>query len=310
MAMRRAAIFVLSDVRSGSTLLDQCLGAHRQVVSLGEVHWLHAYLSQDRRIYDPEHPLECTCGKPVAECVFWNAVGRELGRPLASLQLRSTLSTDEQGHSRTSTLARLPNRVFRLAPGLFRFGPVRSLFGGHRMARDSIDLFDAVAEVTGCELCVDSSKSPLRFRSVYDLQPDRTVAVILSRDYRAVVHSKMKRGAKLEIAATGWRRKMRQIDALTSGLPRKHLHYVKYEEFCAYPRAELGRLCEFLGIEFAEEMLHRPSENVHHIGGSPSKLDPGRSRIELDQAYLNRFRGDELARLKVLVGHEAARWGY
>ena len=74
MVERRAAIFVLSDVRSGSTLLDQCLGAHKQIASLGEVHWLPAYAAQDRSKYNPVHELVCTCGKAIDKCVFWTAV--------------------------------------------------------------------------------------------------------------------------------------------------------------------------------------------------------------------------------------------
>ena len=85
--MRRATIFVLSDVRSGSTLLDQCLGAHSDVVSLGELHWLRAYVLQDRSIYDPAHPLVCSCGATVPECDFWRSVAAEVGRPLESLEV-------------------------------------------------------------------------------------------------------------------------------------------------------------------------------------------------------------------------------
>src|SRR5262245_47931937 len=94
--MRKATIFVLSDVRSGSTLLDQCLGGHPDIVSLGEVHWLAAYLAQDRGIYDPDHPLVCSCGLPVAECPFWESVQRALGKPLDSLVLRQNLKRSRQ----------------------------------------------------------------------------------------------------------------------------------------------------------------------------------------------------------------------
>lgn len=308
--MRRAAIFILSDVRSGSTLLDQCLGAHPQIVSLGEVHWLQAYLSQDRRLYDPEHPLTCFCGKPVAACPFWMDVARHLQRPLDTLRLHSKFNSDEGGFRRWSSVARLPMRLLRQAPQMFRFRLAQALLGGPRLARDSIQLFDAVSGSTGCALCVDSSKSPLRFRSVYAAQPHRTLAIVLSRDYRAVVHSKMKRGAKFDVAALGWRRKMHQIDVLTRDLSQHTVHHVRYEDLCANPRAQLISICQFLDVEFTEAMLQRPMSDVHHIGGSPSKLDPNRSRIEMDRSYVNRFQGEELARLQSLVGNEAGRWGY
>ena len=46
-------LYVLSDVRSGSTLLDQLLGAHPSIFSVGELHWLAAYVREDRSIYNP-----------------------------------------------------------------------------------------------------------------------------------------------------------------------------------------------------------------------------------------------------------------
>ena len=92
MVERRAAIFVLSDVRSGSTLLDQCLGAHEQVASLGEVHWLPAYASQDRSLYNPYTSLYAPAVSTIGQCVFWSAVRTRLGRPFESLELHSGFS--------------------------------------------------------------------------------------------------------------------------------------------------------------------------------------------------------------------------
>src|SRR5262245_24077949 len=105
-------VFVLSDMRSGSTLLDQLLGAHSSVMSLGEVHWLDAYVRQDRAIYDPEHDLVCTCGSSVVDCRFWGEVARRLARPLDTLQLRI----------RAPALVR---RLFRSFPASLRVGFIR-----------------------------------------------------------------------------------------------------------------------------------------------------------------------------------------
>ena len=93
---------------------------------------------------------------------------------------------------------------------------------------------------------MDSSKSPFRFRAVHDLDPNKTRALILARDYRAVVHSKMKRGQSLEAAAIGWRQRMVQIDALTGDLPAARVYRLTYESLCNDPRGEIGRICDFL----------------------------------------------------------------
>jgi Sulfotransferase family len=307
--MRRAVIFVLSDVRSGSTLLDQCLGGHPDIVSLGEVHWLRAYSTEDRRIYNPVHALVCSCGLRVRECPFWRQVEQLLGRPLDSLNLRIAMRVRHRRAGETA-IRRGLIRLIGTAPGLFRLSVVRAALGGPKVARDCIDLYNAVSGASSKRICVDSSKSPYRFRAVFGIEPQKTHAIILVRDYRAVVHSKMKRGQALQKAAVGWRKKMIEIDSLTKDLPDSSVHFLKYEAFCADPKRELRKVCAFLGVEFSETMLQRSSEHMHHVGGSPSKFDPARGRIALDRSYERQFSQNALCEIRELVGDVASRWGY
>jgi hypothetical protein len=103
---------------------------------------------------------------------------------------------------------------------------------------------------------------------------------------------------------------MQQIDALTSDLPAAQRFRIRYEDLCVDPKRELGRLCDFLGLEFSDTLLRRPEENVHHIGGSPSKFDPSRKTIQLDTSYRNAFSAQDLAAMKAIVGSAAEKWGY
>jgi len=307
--VRRAAVFVLSDARSGSTILDQCLGGHPEIMSLGEVHWLPAYAAQDRSRYDPDHPLVCMCGLAVSECPFWSRVEVVLGRPLAELRLHalSSRSVGASGHRFVDALTLV---VGDRCPTAFRSVHIQRVLGGRTLAAECIALFDAVSQVSGRPVCVDSSKSALRFRFVYDSDPDRTRAIVLTRDVRAVVYSKMKRGRSLKSAAMGWKRKMRIIDSLTADLPNDHVHFLSYEALCKNPAFELARLCSFLDVEMCDTMLQRATNDVHHIGGSPSKFDKGRIAIAEDRSFeknLHMHQADEIARL---AGTVAKRWGY
>ena len=145
---------------------------------------------------------------------------------------------------------------------------------------------------------------------LHDFEPHRVRAIVLARDYRAVVHSKMKRGQSLRVAALGWKRKLQEIQTLTRGLPVNIVHRVKYESFCGNPLLELQRLCDFLGTEFSEKMLTRPRMDVHHIGGSPSKFDASLTSITMDRSHEDRFETAELDQLSRLVGKTARDWGY
>ena len=103
---------------------------------------------------------------------------------------------------------------------------------------------------------------------------------------------------------------MQQIKQLTKDVPKDQLIRVRYEDLCGDPRSELSRICKFLNLEFSENMQSRPTDNLHHIGGSPSKFDPDRKKIELDQSYLHAFSGQQLATMRDIVGDAAADWGY
>jgi hypothetical protein len=305
-------IFVLSDNRSGSTLLDQLLGAHPAIASLGEVHQLPAYARQDRTLYDPAHPLICTCGETVPECPFWRKVAATLGKPFDSLQFLPRFFNVKRGDGGRlrRTLRRFPRRFIEARPIRFRSRAIQWVFGGPRLAHDSFSLFDAIFAVSGSRYLVDSSKNALRFRAIRDVQPERVRAIVLGRDYRAVVHSKMKRGRSMEASAIGWRKAMVLIDALTQDLPSDRKCRLKYEALCDKPEQELRRICDFLGLSFSATMLERPTQDIHHIGGSPSKFDASRSAISLDAAYRHAFDQSTLTTLRNLVGNVADTWDY
>lgn len=302
-------IYVLADTRSGSTLLDQLLGAHDKIISLGEVHHLVAYARQDRSLYNPAHPLVCSCGEFLNACAFWRQVETELGRPLASLTLEAYGKDRPQAGWQARLYRVLRRTLMARNPRVYRNPAVARLLGSARVAADSFDLFDAIFRQHGdVRYLVDSSKSAYRFQALHAAKPDSVVALVLVRDYRGTVYSKMKRGQGLENSARRWVRQMERIRKVTEGLPRQQLVHVRYEELCSDPQKELARLCRHLGLPFSEQMLTRPRS--HHLGGSPSKFDPGKMRIELDDAYTRAFCDKELAELEAIAGKTAAQWGY
>lgn len=307
-------LYVLSDVRSGSTLLDQLLSAHPDVVSVGELHWLPAYIRQDRRLYNPVHPLVCACGKTVLDCAFWESVRTEARCPLENLRYRPRFSmwmgrgSDER--SRLKRIKHWPMRMLRKVPSAYTNPFVHHIFGGNQLARDSIFLANSILRATNKRILVDSSKSVFKFWSAYQFEPAKVKTVVLTRDYRAVAHSKMRRGETLDDAVLGWRMKMMEIQALTATLGEGQCHKLKYESLCLNPDDEMRRLCEFLAIGFNPAMLARPTANNHNIGGSPSKFDPSKREISLDTGFQSAFDEAELSRMRSLVGDIAASWGY
>lgn len=305
-------VYILADNRSGSTLLDQLLGAHDQIVSLGEIHHLPAYALHDRSLYDPSHALACTCGVAVDQCQFWRKVEESLGRPLSSLalKLRFYRKATPPVSGVRSPLAHLARRTLKRNPQFIRSPLASAVFDKRRVAADSFALFDAIFDVTDAQYVVDSSKNGFRFRTLYDQEPKRVVGIRLTRDYRGTVRSKMNRGRELRASAAGWASTMREIQVLTRDITSDAFISVRYEDLCRDPRSELGRICDFLRVEFSEALLTRPIEDVHHLGGSPSKFDRSRREIRLDESYLETFSEQELAIMRETVGSIAGELGY
>lgn len=284
------------------------------VVSTGEVHWLNAYVNQDRSVYDPIHPLVCSCGQTVSECEFWQQVAKRLGRPLDDVKLRLRFFDGkrfgENHHNLSEKFKRRMKSAICSYPAMYRNAVIQNLYKGVSVAEDCIQLYDAIEKVSGASCIIDSSKTAFRFRSVYEQRPDTTKAILLARDYRAVVFSKMNRDKDLEASAYGWRKKVQQMEELTKDLNQSHVFRLKYELLCSDPKNQLQRMCEFLELEYSDDMLTRPECGTHHLGGSPSKFDASKSEIKLDQKYKGEFSEGELQKMARLVGDAAQLWGY
>jgi hypothetical protein len=280
-------VYITSDVRSGSTLLDQMLGNHPELTSVGEIHHLNAYATLDRSQYNPVHELLCVCGGDLAgragqkPCPFWTNLEAAVG-PLRNIHLNLRKSRP--------LLARLVARFPRSYPLLKSYG------------RTSFEIFDAIGGTV-----VDSSKGIHRLLALYAARPKEVRAVMLARDYRAVVLSKMSRGQSLEISARGWAEVSKRLLIAEKFIPAEQRIRVRYEELCTDTERVMRALCVFAGVAFDPAVLMR-STDTHHLGGSPSKFE--NKPIRLDDRYLSAFSEQQLQVMRKIVGDHASEWGY
>jgi hypothetical protein len=304
--------FILAPHRSGSTLLDNLLGNHPEVVSLGEADKLRAYALQDRRYYDPKQPLICSCGSPVPACAFWHRVQEALGTELAALSLQWPPTRHTYHALRAPERWVLDAGLSMLArrPGLLRWGLFRKFLGSDSVAGDNWRLFDAVHSVTGAACVVDASKSAYRYRIVRTGNETDIRAVYLCRDYRAVTHSLMRRGLSLEQAIARWRRSVASIEGMVRDVPDSQVLRLTYEAMCLDPAGTIQRACRFLELPGSTTLLSRSVADLHHISGSPSKFDPDRQAIRLDEAWAGAFSDKQLEYLGLAAQPYAQRWGY
>ena len=304
-------VHIISDYRSGSTLLDQLLGAHSDVLSAGEIHHLRAYATLDRSLHNPEYELVCTCGESIAKCAFWTSTTAVLGQPLESLRLSPRFfdARSRRGwisQKVTTLLRKLGRQALVSSDGAL----VNFLLAKRRMISDNYALYEALSRSGSCRVIVDSSKSVERSWVLAKAAPRRNKIILLCRDFRAVIHSKSRRGQDVLESARSWAARVFAMEALAEDLNPTQLIRLRYEDLCASPDFQLRRLCDFIGIPFSQDMLTRPTDFTHQIGGSPSKLNPERREIRLDTSYLGAFNDEELAAIRDIVGSAAKIWGY
>lgn len=304
-------IYIAGDDRSGSTMLDMMLSGHSNITSIGEAHQLRAYANQDYEYYKSVHKLDCMCGKIFTECEFWNDIQVHLGKNLGELDLKLLfLRSDFKGKPFQKALKKAIWLVLQVRPGLYNLHIIRNLLDSQRIQKESHDLYRAVAKSAHTKYVLDSSKSPFRLRTLMDGDKEGIKVILLCRDYKGVINSKVKRGVGLLKAAYRWKWNVRQMDLFSRGLPGNDVLRIRYEDLCNDTNKVMNDILSFLELEFESDVLKRNTQRAHNLGGSPSKYNLESTAIKLDESYKSNINEEDLKRVRKIVKNEAKLWGY
>jgi hypothetical protein len=190
----------------------------------------------------------CACGQKAWECPFWLAVD-EVIRGRTGLGL-----TDLQ---------------------LTRGDP--EMFQSHNLA-----LFDAVREVSGKRVIVDSSKRLDRFIPLVDSRNLDVVPIRLTRKPHGVMHSHVKRGRDWRPYADQYAKGL--IIAKKYLRERPHIK-VRYHQLVATPHSQLARVMHGVGLEYDPEQLNWAGRLRHNMNGNRKVLYSSDSTIRLDTSW-------------------------
>lgn len=301
-------LFIAGIGRSGTTLLEQALGQHADMVNLGEtLHLWHRGLVLDER---------CGCGVPFGRCDFWQAVGQEAFGgwnrvdPDRLAELRSAVDHVR----RIPALARRdldPAWAERVREYAWHFGRV------HAAART----------VSGRSVVVDASKQislafclshlPVDLRVLHCVRDSRAVANSWSRvvarpdsdgddDY-------MQRYPAHRIAVL-WN----LHNAAVPFLRRVDVPWLRsrYEDFAADPAGTVRRVAEFAGVDpdrfrpdsIGDGWLHlAPS---HTVSGNPVRFSSGRIDVRADTRWRDELPGSQRRLVTAMTLPMMRRYGY
>jgi Sulfotransferase family len=146
-------------------------------------------------------------------------------------------------------------------------------------------------------ILVDSSKSLRPLSSIKTIADLRIIYLI--RDVRGWIYSRHTMSDRSMVKlAYWWLFKNQRIKA---DLERQGITYLQvgYEEFALYPELILGKICDFLEIDFHSSMLSPDHSGSHVISGNIARHDKEkRKRIFYDNRW---FMSEKLSQLSPLI---------
>ncbi len=289
---------------SGATLLSFLLGLHPRIATVGEMNGLISSV-------DPNSYL-CSCRQRILDCEFWKAVG-------AVMQKRG-LEFDVTDFNMKCDLGG-PWLIRRLRMASFRNRTVDSIRDAiiqafpkekqslKKLVERNAGFIEAVLEVTGRDIFVDSSKdrrrvSYLRTFSALDIR-----SIHLVRDVRAFVtsHLRRKEGLSAPNVAKLWVKENKKIERFLATLPQGRWIRILYDDLCLDSQGTLNRLYHFCGVK--PLVIKDFRSGHHHIVGNPMRLSNS-SEIKLDERWKAFLTSQQLREINAVAGALNRRYGH
>ena len=318
-------VYILAASHSGSTLLAMLLGAHPEVATVGEL---------SPGSFGNVNEYRCSCRSLFLKCPFWQRVAEEMERRGTDFRLTSfgTRFQDVNGTParhllrplhRGRALEALRDLGLRMTPSWRRQYP--------RLVQNNQALIEAVSDISGKPIVVDSSKSAVRLKFLLRI-PDLCVKVIrLIRDGRGVslaytnqacfadASDPMLRGGGTGIvewqerfsigeAAYRWKRSNEEAETVLAGLDPSQWKEIRYEELCVKTSEMMNKLFTFLTLN---PELARGDFRSHdqHIIGNGMRLD-STSKISLDERWKHVLTSSQLRAFERVAGRVNRAYGY
>jgi len=263
---KATVIYILSNQRSGSTLLENILSKSPQMTSVGELFLLDGHIHKRGPGYAWD--WNCSCDKSFTECDFWDKV-------FEKLQIN-----DPKEIQNTKILP--PNGKNS-----------KSIKSTNDETKSLINkIYAAVSKISGNNIIVDSSKEPFNGTNLYFNSPYNFKFIYLKRDLRAVTISKYKWRKKdgkkkvghLKLLLANYHHRIKSWFLLRS-VRKKDVYKLKYEDFFEEPQKKLDEMADFFGFDSFEMPTHMELKNDHTIAGTPNRFQ--KREIKYDDRWLD-----------------------
>jgi hypothetical protein len=303
-------LFIGGSGRSGSTLLEEVLNQVEGMFGVGELNfiWSKGYRTNQR----------CTCGEYFRDCSFWSELDEQVFEGLDDSEVEQVLSLQQDLNKRLN----IPLRLFNCDVLNTYKSKAEELRTYYRR------ILEGIFELSGCEVLIDSSKSPLQALFLSEIEGYDFHLVHLVRDSRAVANSWQRKKRRWEVdwkeeympqfsltkSATNWNYKNGIFHLLQDRFPS----YIRlrYEDFVNSPKKVLQRIISQVGesgrrLNFIEGSKVRLTEkNYHSISGNPSRFRSDDITLQMDDEWKTNFDSIQTGYVTLLTSPLLKIFGY
>ena len=266
MKERQTIIYIMSNQRSGSTLIENILSKSPQIVSVGETYLLGGYIHK----IGPGGTWDwnCSCGSSLEECDFWKKIYRNLNisnpKEITNTKINYPKRKDKNHQKEVNEkVVSLMNQIYT-----------------------------AVFETTNCNVLVDSSKEAFHGTSLYQNSPFNFKFIHLRRDLRAVTISKQKwrkkKGEKdislLKILLANYLHRLK-CRFMLRNVRKKDIFNLNYEDFFENPQQILDDMSTFFGFDPYKIPEFMELDDDHTIAGTLNRFK--KRKIKYDAGWLD-----------------------
>lgn len=260
----------------------------------------------------------CGCGRSFQSCEFWQAVvGHAFGgpepMPIEVIQ-RLKWSVDRVRHM-PQMLSRWPSRSYHQK--------------WQQYAEIVVGLYQAIGDVSGAEIIVDSSKDLSTAFFVRSLPGIEAHILHLVRDSRAVAFSWSREKLRPEIVdrqvymrrhppirvAGEWLYWNMTLDLAFAGKGPQEYTFVRYEDFVRSPLATVEQVTANLqlagqpAVSLEGNLLHLTVKE-HTIAGNPDRFQQGVVTIKPDEEWQEKMAPRERLAVTLITWPLLLKYGY
>jgi hypothetical protein len=304
-------LYVLGIYHSGTTLLGNLVGQLDGYFHVGELR------SVWRKLAVPG--ARCGCGERLVACPVWSGIIRSaLGEPWAGLA-REIWQCQREALGEFHTWLGVPSLLRRRG----KVPPAGTALA--RYAGSLARLYRAIAEETGAQVIVDSSKEPTDAALLLRMPGMNPAFVHLVRDPRATVYSIVRAraggepvlGSRLRqstYAALSWQAGNLAATAVRRAAGPSRSMLLQHEDFVAHPGQAVQALTQLAGRPAGPGWL-LPSRTVtlqptHTVGGNLNRFRTGPVNISADTAWRSHMHPRDQAAVTTICAPLMAHYGY